>query len=109
MYWLRGEGFGSDADAPGLARLIDVDTAMVGDQLTILEGQGSVERTGDRYRLSAAGLREGGRRFADEFSDLQLTAHGECAPDCPHCEGIERGDGCTHCVTSLDSGQAWAQ
>ena len=109
MYWLRGEGFGSDADAAGLARLIDVAVATVAEELTLLEAQGSVERADDRYRLSAAGLREGGRRFADEFADLQLTAHGECAPDCPHCEGIERGDGCSHCVTGLDSGQTWAQ
>lgn len=108
MFWLRGEGFGSDTDAVGLARLISVDAGLVREQLVALEHQGSVDRTGDRYRLSATGLLEGGRRFSDEFSDLQLTAHGECAPDCPHCEGVERGEGCTHCVTTLDA-QVWAR
>ncbi len=109
MYWLLGEGFGTDTDAAGLARLIGIDAALVRDQLAVLEDQGSVDRADERYRLSATGQREGGRRFADEFADLQLTAHGECAPDCPHCEALERGDGCTHCVTGLTPDQAWVQ
>ncbi len=98
LFWLRGEGFAADADVDGVARLIGLDRTLVGPHLGGLVRDGYLEERAGRYRLSELGAREGGRRFADEFADLQLTAHGECPPDCPHCEAIER-DGCTHCVT----------
>jgi len=99
MFWMRGEGFGEDTDAAALSRLISADVALIADQLAVLVTDGHLEPVGERYRLSATGQQEGGRRFADEFAGLQLTAHGECPPDCPHCEGIAR-DGCTHCATT---------
>ncbi|MDQ3448625.1 MAG: hypothetical protein M3432_05550 [Chloroflexota bacterium] len=99
MFWMRGEGFGEATDARGLSRLISADEDFVAAQLEVLAGDGHLEPDGDRYRLSPSGQHEGGRRFADEFAGLQLTAHGECPPDCPHCEGIAR-DGCTHCATT---------
>ncbi|MBA2701657.1 MAG: hypothetical protein H0U58_08165 [Chloroflexi bacterium] len=98
LYWLRGEGLGSEADAGSIARLISVEAGLVGAQLGVLADEGHLESVAGQFRLTESGAREGGRRFADEFADLQLTAHGECAPDCPHCEGIDR-DGCSHCVT----------
>jgi hypothetical protein len=99
MFWMRGEGFGETTDAGGLSRLISAEEGLVAAQLEVLAADGHLERSGDRYRLSPSGQHEGGRRFADEFAGLQLTAHGECPPDCPHCEGIAR-DGCTHCATT---------
>ncbi len=99
MFWMRGEGFGEDTDAAALSRLISADVALIADQLAVLVTDGHLEPVRERYRLSATGQQEGGRRFADEFAGLQLTAHGECPPDCPHCEGIAR-DGCTHCATT---------
>ncbi|MBA2314479.1 MAG: hypothetical protein H0V87_03750 [Chloroflexi bacterium] len=107
LYWLRGEGFGADADADAIARLVTLDAGLVREQLAQLVGEGLLEARGSRFQLTDAGSREGGRRFADEFADLQLTAHGECAPDCPHCEGIDRAEGCSHCVTGQVDG-AWA-
>lgn len=99
MFWMRGEGFGEATDARGLSRLISAEEGIVAAQLEVLAADGHLERDGDCYRLSLSGRHEGGRRFADEFAGLQLTAHGECPPDCPHCEGIAR-DGCSHCAAT---------
>lgn len=107
MYWLRGEGFGTETDAQSLARFLTTDASLVGQQLAGLVSDGYLERAVEGFRLSPLGVREGGRRFADEFADLQLTAHGECAPDCPHCEGVAR-DECIHCGTSRDAEAAWS-
>ncbi|HZY65557.1 MAG TPA: hypothetical protein VFE21_06735 [Rubrobacteraceae bacterium] len=102
MYWMRGEGFGEDADAGMLASFLAADEELLQDQLAILVEEGYLEECGGRYRLSGLGVEEGGRRFADEFSDLQQTAHGECGPGCPHCEGIPR-DACVHCAPEEQS------
>ena len=97
MYWMRGEGFGEEADAGMLQSFLVVDEALLREQLEILVEEGYLEETSGRYRLSALGVKEGGRRFADEFTDLQHTAHGDCGPNCPHCQGISR-DACVHCA-----------
>ena len=97
MYWMRGEGFGEDADAASLVSFLALDESLLREQLDILVEDGYLEESGGRYRLSDLGAKEGGRRFADEFSGLQDTAHGECGPECPHCQGISR-DACVHCA-----------
>lgn len=97
MYWMRGEGFGEEADARSLSSFLVVDEELLREQLAVLAGEGYLEESAGRYRLSEFGVKEGGRRFADEFAGLQSTAHGECAPDCPHCQGVPR-DRCVHCA-----------
>lgn len=97
MYWMRGEGFAEEADVQTLITFMAVDEATLRDQLAILVGDGYLEEAAGRYRLSEVGSREGGRRFADEMTDLQKTAHGECGPDCPVCKGLSR-DSCPHCA-----------
>jgi hypothetical protein len=97
MYWMRGEGFGEDADAASLTSFLALDETLLREQLGILVEEDYLEETEGRYRLSEFGAKEGGRRFADEFSGLQETAHGECGPECPHCQGIAR-DACVHCA-----------
>lgn len=97
MYWMRGEGFGEDVNATGLSGFLALDPELLAEQLDILVEEGHLEQSGGRYLLSSSGVREGGRRFHDEFADLQKSAHGECGPDCPYCKGI-RGDGCPHCA-----------
>ncbi len=97
MYWMQGEGFGDEADVASLTSFLALDEALLRGQLEILVEEGYLDESDGRYRLSELGAKEGGRRFADEFSGLQETAHGECAPGCPHCEGIPR-DACVHCA-----------
>ncbi len=99
MYWMRGEGFAEDADVQTLTTFMAEDAAMLEEQLTILVADGYLEESEGRYRLSDTGSKEGGRRFADEMTDLQKVAHGECGPDCPVCAGLSR-DSCPHCAAA---------
>ena len=96
MYWLRGEGFGEEADVRSLAGFLVLDENLLSTQLAVLLEDGFLEERNGLYRLTEVGVREGGRRFADEFADLQKTAHAECGPDCPVCKGVSR-DHCVHC------------
>ncbi len=100
MYWMRGEGFGEEADVQMLQSFLVVDEALLREQLEILAEEGYLEESNGRYRLSELGVKEGGRRFADEFSGLQSTAHGDCGPDCPTCKGVPR-DSCAHCAPEV--------
>ncbi len=99
MFWMRGEGFAEEADVQLLITFMAEDEAVLTEQLAILVADGYLEETNGRYRLSDTGSTEGGRRFADEMTDLQKTAHGECGPDCPVCAGMSR-DSCPHCAAA---------
>jgi hypothetical protein len=100
MYWMRGEGFGEETDGQMLQSFLVVDEDLLQEQLGILAEEGYLEEVGGRYRLSELGIKEGGRRFADEFSGLQSTAHGDCGPECPTCKGVPR-DSCAHCAPEV--------
>ena len=101
MYWMRGEGFGEEADVQMLQSFLVVDEVLLREQLGILAEEGYLlEESEGRYRLSELGVKEGGRRFADEFSGLQSTAHGDCGPECPTCKGVPR-DACAHCAPEV--------
>ncbi len=103
MYWMRGEGFGEETDAQMLQSFLVVDGTLLREQLEILTEEGYLDESGGRYRLSELGVKEGGRRFADEFSGLQGTAHGDCGPECPTCKGVPR-DTCLHCAPEVVEG-----
>ena len=103
LFWLRGEHLAQDASAAELVRFVSLPLAEVEAVLCRLAAVGLVvasERaTADgsadaRYRLSEDGVREGGRRFADEFADLTRPGHGECGdPDC-ECRRTGNTDDC---------------
>jgi hypothetical protein len=99
MYWMRGEGFGDEHDEAGLAVFLVVEPDLLGEQLAVLVEDGCLALENGRYRLTELGVREGGRRFADEFAELLKTAHGECGPDCPYCKGVT-GEDCPHCAVA---------
>jgi hypothetical protein len=96
MYWLRGEHLDDDVDAPQLARVIGAEPGRIGVLLERLLARGLVVVHGSRFALSETGVREGGRRFADEFADLTKAGHGECGdPDCD-CHRTGSTDDCRH-------------
>jgi hypothetical protein len=99
MYWMRGEGLGEEVNDVQLSSFLAVERDFLREQLAILLEQGFITESTGRYWLTEQGMREGGRRFHDEFNDLQKTAHGECGPDCPYCRGI-RGKDCPHCAAA---------
>ena len=100
MYWMRGEGFGEETDGQMLQSFLVVDERLLREQLEVLVEEGYLEESGGRYRLNEFGVKEGGRRFADEFSGLQSGAHGDCCPECPTCRGVPR-DACAHCAPEV--------
>ena len=84
MFWMLGENIAHELDAPYVARFLGLPESVIADALQVLARERLVLHgaSSDRYRLSQDGIREGGRRFADEFRDLTKQAHGECAPGC---------------------------
>lgn len=100
MFWMRGENLHAQADASILARFLAVERPLLEEQLAALDRSGHVRRRNGGYVLTELGQQEGGRRFADEFSGLQSTAHGDCGPECPTCKGVPR-DACLHCAPEV--------
>lgn len=85
LYWLQGEGLAETVTAADLARFLIARPKQVAFWLADLVADGLVERLPgrpSRYRLTADGRREGGRRFQAEFGDLTRQAHGACGPGC---------------------------
>ncbi len=99
MYWLRGENIAQDVAPAELARWVALNPAQIEPLLERLVESNLVEHVADRelrYRLTSSGAFEGGRRFADEFSDLTKPGHYECAD--PNCECKRSGNpaDCVH-------------
>lgn len=83
MFWIEGEGLGSDADPVMMERFLGLDRSLAGGFLDRLVEDGYLEHgVADRYRLSDEGRRRGARAFAEEFAEVTRPAHGECGPDC---------------------------
>ena len=95
MFWMLGEDIAHEIDASYVARFLALPEDAISNALTVLARERLVLHGAEpgRYRLSEDGMREGGRRFQDEFRDLTKQAHGECAPGCwchtPEGEGKE--------------------
>ncbi|HEV2066630.1 MAG TPA: hypothetical protein VGR08_07330 [Thermomicrobiales bacterium] len=86
LYWYRGEGLGEAVTPLDLVPFLVAEPVLVKAQLDELVKEGYVTAIGDatvRYALTELGVKEGGRRFADEFAGLTGQAHGECSnPNC---------------------------
>lgn len=103
LFWLAGEGFESDMTVSGVARFAarsedEIRPAL--ESLVELDLAVRIEQeAAPRYALTESGRREGGRRFADEFSELiHREGHGStCSdPDCD-CQGSpEAAAACFH-------------
>ena len=104
MYWLRGEGLASNVSAKDLVRWITIEPKEMNPLLERMSERGLVEEVQEpppmggyrRYALTETGIREGGRRFADEFAEITRPGHGECGD--PDCECQRSGDSadCKH-------------
>jgi hypothetical protein len=102
MYWLHGEGLAKEVSADDLARWLSFDRIQIHSLLVDLAESRLVEPTESsqsssvRFRLTDAGLKEGGRRFADEFAELTKPGHYECGdPDC-ECKRSGNPADCIH-------------
>ena len=102
MYWLRGEGLAGDVTTVDVARFTGTSEETLERVFTRLVERGFVSVVrgdiGSRFALTSEGVREGGRRFADEFADLTKPGHGECNdPECD-CRRTGNVDDCKHRV-----------
>ncbi len=84
MYWMRGEGFGEKITIPQLKKFLDADEEILAGNLSQLEKNGMINSDfSDTHELTETGVKEGGRRFADEFDGMLKQGHYECDdPDC---------------------------
>jgi hypothetical protein len=82
MYWMRVEGFGDRVDVPLLERFLGAGACNGVQYLDRLVEEGTVERAGERYRLSPAGARRGEMEFVASFEDLMRPAPCPRSQDC---------------------------
>ena len=106
MFWLRGEQLAVSVDVPTLERMSGLNPDHVQLALQTLLSRGLIDRSSVeedvRYSLTDDGVREGGRRFADEFADITKPGHGECGdPDCD-CHRTGSPADCRHHAAGLE-------
>lgn len=104
MYWLRGEGLAKDVAAKDLARWVSLEPMEIHSLLVELAESkltetvfSAADETGaTRFRLTDPGVKEGGRRFADEFAEMTKPGHYECSD--PNCDCRQTGNpaDCVH-------------
>lgn len=90
MYWMLGEGLGDTPTPAEVGRLLATDTPIVASHLERMVTIGDVDpMPAGRFKLTVQGVREGRRRFADEFEGMQFAGHAEC--NRPGCSCLELG------------------
>jgi len=84
MYWMRGEGFGEQLSVKELQKFLDAPEEILTINLAQLAKNDLVSFDfSNTYELTTTGIKEGGRRFADEFDGMLKQGHYECDdPDC---------------------------
>jgi len=93
-YWFRGEGFGDRYSPAKLKPFLPCPEPEIELTLRGLVEQGYLaEAGGDEVLLTDAGLKLAARLFADGFTELQQSGHGECHEGC--CDGDDHSR-CSH-------------
>ncbi len=97
MYWMRGEGFGEKITVLQLKKFLDApDETLVANLAELAKKKLVVFDVADFYELTETGVKEGGRRFADEFDGMHKPGHYECNdPDCD-CNDPDSDAQCKH-------------
>ena len=97
MYWMRGEGFGEKITVAELKKFLDAADEILIANLSELAKKNLINfDISDFYELTEIGVKEGGRRFADEFDGMLKQGHYECDdPNCD-CNDPNSGAACRH-------------
>lgn len=98
MYWMTGEGLGSEFCVAELQKFLQNEQTDLADDLQLMVSSGLVEcGRDDRFALTEHGKVEAGRRFADEFESMIKPGHFECdEPDCDCHNPEQTGEACKH-------------
>ena len=102
MYWMTGEGLGSEFSIGDLQKFLPSDQAVLADDLQVMVSSGLLESgDDDKFALTEQGKKEGGRRFADEFESMVKPGHFECdEPDCDCHSPEATGEACKHLASA---------
>jgi len=98
-FWLNGEGFGDVYSATTIAPFLNCEVEAIEKALEDLLVDGHLQQASGSqlgYKFSEKGKKQGGRLFADTFSEYTRQGHGECPAGC--CDGDDHsqcGDDCT--------------
>ena len=97
MYWMRGEGFGEKVTVAELKKFLTTSEEILSANLSELAKKELEDfDIADSYELTETGVKEGGRRFADEFEGMLKPGHYECNdPDCD-CNDPDSDAQCKH-------------
>lgn len=101
LYWMRGEGLGNSVSRARLQQFLQLDPSQVEQALADLIRNGHLEACGQdivnsEVRLTESGIREGRRRFEEEFdSVLGHESHLVC--DDPNCD-CHSPENAGHCL-----------
>jgi hypothetical protein len=97
MYWMRGEGFGEKVTVAQLKKFLTTSDEILAANLSQLAKNGLLNFDfSGAYELTETGVKEGGRRFADEFDGMLKQGHYECSdPDCD-CNDPDSDAQCKH-------------
>ena len=86
MYWMRAEGLAEEPSARNLSSFLAMPADTLSGYIDRFVAEGHLEATASGgYRLTETGSEAGKRSFADEFSDMTNSGHGECGADCTFC------------------------
>ncbi len=98
MYWMTGEGLGSEFSIADLQKFLAGEQAVLAEDLQVMVSSGLLQNSrSDTFALTDQGKLEGGRRFADEFESMVKPGHFECdEPDCDCHNPESTGDACKH-------------
>ena len=86
-YWYQGEGFGDRFTPQAMVPFLKNDMKIVAEVMAELADNGTFNRDGDSYCFSEQGKRKAGAMFYENFTEFQLSSHGECNAGC--CDGDE--------------------
>ena len=82
MYWMRSEGLAERCPAAQLASFLAIGEGELTPYLERFTDEGLLELDAGGYALTASGVDQGRRTFAEEFADLTRPGHGECDENC---------------------------
>ena len=85
MYWMRAEGLAEEPSARDLSSFLAMPVDTLTAYIDRFVGEGHLEPAGSGFKLTETGSEAGKRSFADEFSDMTNSGHGECGADCTFC------------------------
>lgn len=109
LYWMDGEGLGSQVPFSQILSLLHTNQANLEYHISKLVTEGVL--TSSDHEISSNSMiglcsdikKEAGRRFSDAFQGYQKAGHGECGPDCEFCYGTDgqKLENCVHnCATA---------